>query len=235
MNKRFIGIFAILLILGLGMIGYKIFDNKNHVVINDKFYYISIVDMEEAYSIEGTYARYFIADFNEDYTIGTIEKYIEEQMNDKENIYIVSGIFVTKNAEDTVYEIAVIHEDSTSDVDIEYLILDTKTASVYSLHDEDLIFKDENMESKLKDLEFLYEALQDKNMDDYREHKIISEKYLERIVLDKLNCEHHNYIGLVEHDGVIYHKVTVTYENGKTETILVNARSGEIFYNNVNE
>ena len=235
-NKRYIAIFSIiLLLLGIGTIAYKAKDKNDHVVINDKFYYASIIDMEEAYSVEGTYARYFVADFNEDYTINTIEKYIEEKIGNNENIYIVSGIFVTKNAEDTVYEIAVIHEDATTDVDIEYLILDTKTSSVYSLHSEELIFKDENMISKLDDLEFLYEALQDKNMENYKEYKIISKKYLEKIVLDKLNCEHHNYLCIVEHDGVIYHKVTVKYENGESETILINARTGEIFHQNINE
>lgn len=234
-NKRFIILFVVLSLVvgGIGGFVYKSLDKHDHVVINDKFYYASIIDMEEAYAVEGTYARYFVADFNDDFTIGTIEKYIEEEMKNPENIYIVSGIFVTKNAEDTVYEIAVINEDSTTDVDIEYLILDTKTSSVYSLHSEDLIFKDENMVAKLKDLEFLYEALQDKNMDNYKEHKIISEKYLERLVLDKLNCDDHNYIGLVEHDGTIYHKVKVEYENGKVETILVNARTGEIIHQEV--
>ena len=54
-------------------------------------------------------------------------------------------------------------------------------------------------------------------------------------MLDKLNCEDHNYIGVVEHDGVIYHKVTIKYDNGKSETVLVNARTGDIIHQNNEE
>ena len=44
-NKRYIAIFSIIvLLLGIGTIAYKAKDNNDHVVINDKFYYVSKVD-----------------------------------------------------------------------------------------------------------------------------------------------------------------------------------------------
>lgn len=228
LNKRIIAVCSVLMLL-LGGLTLYVKNIENHVVVTEKHFYISLLDMEEAYAVDGTYARYMIADFNEDYTLGTIEDYIEEMMNDDEHIYIVSGIYATRNAENTIYEIAKINNTDVVDDDIEYMILDVKTMSVYDLHSEDLIFEDDDMVNKLNEYEDHYQALQDEYMDDYRHHKIISEEYMEKMLVDKLNCKEHNYIGIVEKDGVIYHKITVVYEDGTSETVLMNARTGEIF------
>ena len=213
-------------LLVLGIVAYTKIE-PTHVVITDKHFYISLLDMEEAYAVEGTYARYMVADFNEDYTLSSIEDYMSNKMGNDGNIYVVSGIFATKNAEDTVYEVAVINESMDSDEDIRYMILDTDTLSVYDLHEETEIFHDEDMIKKLDEYEAVHSNLQEKHMDNYKGHKIISEKYMNKIILDKLNCDEHQYIGIIEKDGVIYHQITIE-EGNKTRTILMNARTGDI-------
>ena len=218
---------GVIVIMILGVVAYTKM-NPSHVVITDKHFYISLLDMEEAYAVEGTYARYMVADFNEDYTLSSIEDYMSNKMGNDGNMYVVSGIFATKNAEDTVYEVAVINESMDSDEDIRYMILDTDTLSVYDLHEETEIFHDEDMIKQLDEYEAVHSKLQAKHMDNYKGHKIISEKYMNKIILDKLNCDEHHYIGIIEKDGVIYHQITIE-EGNETRTILMNARTGDIY------
>ena len=82
---------GLLLMMILGVIGYSKM-NPSHVIITDKHFYISLLDMEEAYAVEGTYARYMVADFNEDYTLASIEDYMSNKMGNDGNMYLISCI-----------------------------------------------------------------------------------------------------------------------------------------------
>lgn len=217
----------VLVIFFMIFAGIKIHDLVSPNVLNKDYVFISLEDIEDAYEETGDYVEYMIADHNPEYVFSTIENYMTDKIKENKDLKcIVSGIFYNKNEDKTIYEVAIINATDTDSV--EYILIDTDEQKIYD-DSQKMIEYDTEMKSKLDEYEQEIIDLQSHYMTKKDDKYVITKQYIDTLINGALDSENYRYLEMICNDDEYFYKVDVNYNNGHSDIILINARTGNMY------
>lgn len=197
-------------------------------VVTRDYIFISLEDIEDAYEETGDYVEYMIADHNPEYVFSSIENYMIDKIQPDANTRcIVSGIYYNKNEDKTIYEVAIVNINNENNV--QYRLIDTEEQKIYDGESQKLIETDDKMKSKLNEYEQNIIDLQKHYMTKKDNGYIMTKHYVRTLVNNTFDVKKYKYLGLVSSNDNYFYKVDVNYTNGKSDMILINARTGNMY------